>query len=1464
MENYNVLSKGAYVRPQTENFASVKSFLFIREEDKKYLLLKIKNPRAEAAEQINLKVTLLDKKGNTLKVMHLSSDRGGAANSSFAFPEKIEVDEDCCDFTAKVESAVYGGYLYVNGKDGVAVDYASERAEQFDVSSVKAAMRGKTRTVAERRLGIPVLVSVLACVLLACAALITYFQIKQFIDDATGFTYSGVEYEFENGDKSEGTNIIVTGYRGSKSKVVIPEKIDGHTVTEIRDSAFKGNSKIKHLKIEGNVKIGDYAFFGCSKLVSVNIDKAEEVGGFAFSECDLLTSLEITGGGEIALGTSAFKDCTRLQTVKIHKKIIYPEDVAVFSGDTRVKELYLENYETETCGSISLLFGANSGSYSLALKTLTIGYLDGICESFCANLTSLESVTVAGIEGDSYGIGDYAFYRTKLNTLDLPEGLNSVGNYAFSATEISSFNAEGAESIGEYAFERCKQLKIFSLPESLEVISEGAFYGCTSLESLTFAEVKRLEYLGRQAFCECYALTEVTLPDSVEYIGLGIFNRCENLESVTIPYIGNSVDEAGQLITFFNGCKNLKSVTMTSAKSLAMQTFYGFETLKEVNLNEGLEYIGSRAFYDCAGLKKITIPASVTDAGYDVFLRCFRLYEVYNLSSEEVYCNYAIAIYSSADQSIPKINKDGYTAGYSDGGFAQPEGWYLIDYPESTSHTLPDFDLSGYSVIDYLFYREKGITSVSLPEEVTGVGESAFYECSSLKEFSIPPSARVNEIKQYAFYGCESLTSFALPQAVTSVGASAFCGCNTLESVEFGENLTEIGGYAFSYCSALKQVYIPNTRAVTVCAGAFENCTSLTEVIFGGITGVGSYAFSGDSALESVQIAYADGTIGELAFSNCSALSEMYIPDGITSIGPYAFTQCKSLRKVTLPLSLKQIEYGAFGGCGRLRAVVNYSNIKISYNGENGGVGRLAAFIVTNSFDAEQLTFTEIDGVTFLHLRKEWAAVWCGDNITSLNLRAFNYGGEYVSGLKIADEAFVNSSLTAADLSAVTAIGNGAFDGCSLLEKVNLGANLTSVGDNAFARCTKLSDINLQDTKINYLGEAAFLNCSKLKEASLPRTLTAIPKLAFNYCTSLTDAKIPALVSSIGDDAFFGCSSLLQVHNLSPLSIRAGSSSNGFCGYYALCVFTDATSKMSFAESGDYKFANYNQSWYLYATGNYNYNYKLPESFIFENQTITSYKIRENAFNRTYIGNWNNYLIIPKAVTAIEDDAISSAFTIYYCGTSAQWRSIRPASLGVNTVYYYSECIHSSEGSLWTYDSYGYPARQQTQLEWTTTKEPTCVLDGVSTGKCAVCGYTQTQTIEKLGHQKGTDGKCARCGEQGEFVKDLNGTFASYSVSSSNFKAEDGTFVSTNVGTGTTAQFTVTAKKNMLITFSCYVTSGYDDISIRVGNSYYAYYSSGQECAVSLSAGQSLTFTYRRSGYSVSGDATINYILIFA
>lgn len=1436
MDGYKVVSKGVYVCPRTKDFPSVTSFIFARCDGKKYLLLKLDNPRAEAVGEVNIRISLLDRKGRVLNALRLSSDRGGEAGSSFAFGEKIEVPEECCDFSVKVESAVYGGYLYVNGKDGVTAEY--EEYVKFDLDAVKTAMRGRTRTVTAKRIGAPVLAGVLTFLMLVCVALVTYFQLKDFMNNAVGFTYSGVEYVFEDSEKTPGSNITVTGYRGTGTNVRIPEKIDGYVVSAIRAGAFKGNGKIRRLKLECNAVIGKEAFAGCTAL----------------------TSVEVTGEGEITPDVGAFGNCPGLKSVKIYKQINYSQSVSVFTGDRAIEELYLHNYDGENCGRIAWLFGVEMLSDS-ALKNLTVGKVREIGESFCYNFINLESVEIAYVDCETYGIGDYAFDRTNLKTFKFPQGLISVGEYAFSSTQLSDFNAPQLERIESYAFVSCSGLKNITLPESLKVISRGAFSGCQNLESAEFESEENLEYIGDYAFAYCENLRQAHIPDCVDFIGYQTFISCINMETLTVPYIGQDSAHGDNLNYLFGSEINLRSVTVTNAQSLARQAFYGCGTIKEINLNEGLEEIGDYAFSGCTGVKSIVIPASVTIAGYGIFDGCFRLYEVYNLSRAEIHCDYSLAEYSSLEQSVEKAAAYGYTAALSGGGFSKPAGWYLIDFPEENDLTLPQIidGVTDYTVADYLFYCEN-ITSVTLPETVAGIGECAFYGCGYLSEVNISDKAPLQEIRRAAFYGCASLKSFAMPVITEKIGDEAFGGCLQLKTVDFCNNVTDIGDYAFYGCDVLVEINIPNISAVTVGAGAFKGCSSVKRVdISGGVTGLGAEAFAGNFWLERVDISYVEGALGAEAFSDCSNLGEINVPMGTVRIEEYAFSGCRKLGKVTLPSSLEEIGDYAFYGCTKLRAVVNYSNLRIEKDENYGGVGYFAEFIVTSFTDAQNLTYTQADGITFLRFYNEWVAVWCDDGVTSLNLGASAADAET---LRVGAYAFTeNAKITYADLSGVYSVGKQAFCNCTALEKVAFDGNLMSLGEQAFMSCYELSSINLQDTALSHMGEETFFNCSALISAALPETLAEIPERAFYYCSSLADAVLPRSLTAVGDDAFYGCTALLQVHNLSSLSMRAGSIAHGHCAFYALHVFTDSQSKMTFAEKNGYKFANYGGNWYLYAYSGYEIYKNLPESFTFENSEISSYILRDDTFAS------GSYLIIPTSVTAIEKDGIGLPSTIFYRGTPTQWATVRPASLGGATVFYYSECIHSEGEKLWSFTVNGSPSTLPTELVWTETLKPTCTQNGERTGKCDKCGKTSTEVIEKLYHSCGPDGKCVICGEQGERAEGADGTYGSYSLTVKNFNFDGKTFKSSNTNYGSYATITLTAKEDMQVCFGCRTTSSsYDVLTVTAGGKTLAEVSSGymQEFKTDLLKGQTITFSYYKSTYSYSGSgATVDYLLIF-
>ena len=188
----------------------------------------------------------------------------------------------------------------------------------------------------------------------------------------------------------------------------------------------------------------------------------------------------------------------------------------------------------------------------------------------------------------------------------------------------------------------------------------------------------------------------------------------------------------------------------------------------------------------------------------------------------------------------------------------------------------------------YAFYGCSSLTSLTLPSNVTKIGESAFEGCSSLTSLTLPSS--VTEIGRSAFKGCSSLTSLTLPSSVTSIGSSAFYGCSGLTSLTLPSSVTEIGAYAFYGCSSLASLTLPSS-VTEIGESAFEGCSSLTSLTLpSSVTEIGRSAFKGCSSLTSLTLPSSVTSIGSSAFYGCSGLTSIYVSwESPLSIDAYTF-----------------------------------------------------------------------------------------------------------------------------------------------------------------------------------------------------------------------------------------------------------------------------------------------------------------------------------------------------------------------------------------------------------------------------------------------------------------------------------------------------------------------------------------------------------------------------------------------
>ena len=214
------------------------------------------------------------------------------------------------------------------------------------------------------------------------------------------------------------------------------------------------------------------------------------------------------------------------------------------------------------------------------------------------------------------------------------------------------------------------------------------------------------------------------------------------------------------------------------------------------------------------------------------------------------------------------------------------EGW-------RTEGKLATLDLSGAKIV-----RGGGIyyNSVNCYTSDDVIGNYAFSGCSGLTSLTLP--SNVTSIGYSAFYGCIRLTSLTLPSSVTSIGSSAFEGCSSLTSLILPSSVTEIGSSAFSGCSGLTSLTLPSS-----------------------VTSIGWATFSGCSGLTSLTLPSSVTSIDGRAFYGCSSLFGLTLPSGVTEIGESAFRGCSGLTSLTLPSSVTSIGKSAFEGCSGLTSI---------------------------------------------------------------------------------------------------------------------------------------------------------------------------------------------------------------------------------------------------------------------------------------------------------------------------------------------------------------------------------------------------------------------------------------------------------------------------------------------------------------------------------------------------------------
>ena len=583
---------------------------------------------------------------------------------------------------------------------------------------------------------------------------------------------------------------------------------------------------------------------------------------------------------------------------------------------------------------------------------------------------------------------------------------------------------EPIDSIGKNSFYGLSSMESVEIPDTVLQINEGAFDGCESLEGISLPK-EMSGGIAVNAFRNCKSITSVEVPENIKTMGEGAFYGCTSLASLTIPFIGSqpgehtetfgyifanteshTVDDSPEqsgssgmtdLITADNVPESLKTVIITKETNIPENAFASMKHIRTIDVNDGIESIGNRAFDGCAELESFSIPDGINMIGDNTFRNCSNIRTIdvpdsATMISEAAFDGCAALrsihipdgithIYSHTFRgcsSLREISIPVSVTNIEQGIFEGCTGLYSVEIPFVGASVKPSegsgnfgyfFGTSDNSRIpaELTLVRVTGTTDISNLYKSAYIPANAFANCSNIEDIVIDGGYMVHD---YAFANCKNLKHLYIPESVTQIGEKILEGCDRIEvlTVPFigrnnRDNDTEtsvLGGFfgwddvtkrgieqSYNELESSHYYKIPDTLTnvsvlcqVNVPTGVFERCHIEKVSITRGRT-LGERAFSDCQYLKEISLPYDMEEIGKEAFANCIALETINIPERVRKIDDGAFYGATSLMNVTMPNSVTDIADMVFNGTNLLSLEDN-ANLLVA----NGGT-------ITCSLDSE-------------------------------------------------------------------------------------------------------------------------------------------------------------------------------------------------------------------------------------------------------------------------------------------------------------------------------------------------------------------------------------------------------------------------------------------------------------------------------------------------------------------------------
>ncbi|MBR4330604.1 MAG: leucine-rich repeat protein, partial [Candidatus Riflebacteria bacterium] len=541
---------------------------------------------------------------------------------------------------------------------------------------------------------------------------------------------------------------------------------------------------------------------------------------------------------------------------------------------------------------------------------------------------NLDFSETSSVADSSISFSDYNNIKGISISGPLMEKFPSLFGHCESITHITI--CEGVEVIEDQCFSGYSNLKIVSIPSTLQHIGQAAFSDCNKLGLILNGSNLSIDF-SSLALNERVYVCKTSAPTSSEQIYI-----------VDDNFVFDK--EKNSLLCYFGSDDELVLPDIIEIGDIAVTEYSIYDkafinnTLKKIIISDSVTSIGAEAFSGCHNLNTIEIPDSVTSIGDSAFRNC---------------------------DSLKSIKLPDSITSIGNATFDDCNSLNAIEIPDSVT-----------TIGNSTFRNCNNLKSIKLPDSITSIGNEAFDSCYRLSAIELPDS--ISRIGAGTFRDCPNLRCIKIPAEVTEIEADAFYGCDIQHILNYSDlnirkGSDEYGGIASNAINVFNSsdtslfilddsfVFDLDTNSLVGYFGKEEKIElpssietskeTITHYNIGGyifyyyenlisieipdsVTSIGESAFYRCENLKNITLPDFITSIGDSAFCGCFSLNAIKIPASVTSIGNYAFYSCFSLNTIEIPDSVTSIGRGAFVDCEKLKGV-SVSGIWEIYNYDN-------------------------------------------------------------------------------------------------------------------------------------------------------------------------------------------------------------------------------------------------------------------------------------------------------------------------------------------------------------------------------------------------------------------------------------------------------------------------------------------------------------------------------------------------